>query len=74
MNSAYFDTERDLVVGEKKYRYFSLQALEKQGYGDLVNLPYTYRILLEGLLRHQGEKGFMPTVIRELSSWKSSNF
>ena len=72
MNSAYFDTERDLVVGEKKYRYFSLQALEKQGYGDLVNLPYTYRILLEGLLRHQGEKGFLPTVIRELSSWKSS--
>lgn len=46
-----FGTKRTLVVGGKKYSYFSLTALEQKLNKNLSRLPFSLRILLENLLR-----------------------
>ncbi|MCG3201531.1 MAG: Aconitate hydratase A [Gammaproteobacteria bacterium] len=46
-----FNAKSTLKAGGKEYTYFSLKALE--GKTDLGRLPYSYKILLENLLRHE---------------------
>ena len=46
-----FNARTTLKVGTKDYQYFSLKALE--GRFKLARLPYSYKILLENLLRHE---------------------
>jgi aconitate hydratase len=65
-----FHTVRELHVGEDTYRYCSLNALAHQGFADVEKLPYSYRILLEGLLRHLGQAGFSEKAVSQLASWK----
>ena len=48
------EVRRTLELGGKAYDYFSLVAAQQAGLGQLDTLPYTLRILLENLLRHQG--------------------
>jgi aconitate hydratase len=44
---------RTLEVNAKQYDYFSLPEAQLAGLHELNTLPYTLRILLENLLRHQ---------------------
>jgi aconitate hydratase len=46
-----FKSKSQLQVGNKTYTYFSLKALEPKF--KLTRLPYSYKILLENLLRHE---------------------
>jgi aconitate hydratase len=46
-----FNAKATLKVGGREYGYYSLKALE--GKTDLARLPYSYKILLENLLRHE---------------------
>ena len=46
-----FNARATLKVGTKDYQYFSLKALD--GQFKLSRLPYSYKILLENLLRHE---------------------
>ena len=46
-----FKSKSTLKVGQKSYTYFSLKALEPKF--KLSRLPYSYKILLENLLRHE---------------------
>ena len=46
-----FNARTSLKVGNKDYQYFSLKALDSQF--KLSRLPYSYKILLENLLRHE---------------------
>jgi aconitate hydratase len=46
-----FKAKSTLSVGSKSYSYFSLKALEPKF--NLTRLPYSYKILLENLLRHE---------------------
>ncbi len=48
-----FGSRDTLEVGGESYEIFRLDALEKRGF-DIGRLPYSLRILLENLLRHQG--------------------
>ena len=47
-----FKTRASLKVGPANYTYFSLKALEKV-FPKVKKLPYSLRILLENLLRHE---------------------
>ncbi|MFW5952492.1 MAG: aconitate hydratase, partial [Gemmatimonadota bacterium] len=47
-----FGSKDTLTVGDQAYEIFRLDALEKKGYS-IDRLPYSLRILLENLLRHQ---------------------
>ncbi len=46
-----FKSKSTLKAGSKSYSYFSLKALEPKF--KLSRLPYSYKILLENLLRHE---------------------
>jgi aconitate hydratase len=46
-----FKSRASLSVGDKTYRYYNLQALEPRF--KVSRLPYSYKILLENLLRHE---------------------
>jgi aconitate hydratase len=47
-----FGSRDTLTVGDRSYEIYRLNALEKRGY-DIGRLPYSLRILLENLLRHE---------------------
>ncbi|MGH8539473.1 MAG: aconitate hydratase AcnA [Stenotrophobium sp.] len=46
-----FKAKSSLKVGSKTYTYFNLKALEPRF--NIARLPYSYKILLENLLRHE---------------------
>jgi aconitate hydratase len=46
-----FNARGQLLVGDQSYSYFSLKALD--GRFNTARLPYSYKILLENLLRHE---------------------
>ena len=46
-------TRRTLDVGGTKYDYFSFEAAEQAGLGDLSRLPYSMKVVLENLLRYE---------------------
>ena len=48
-----FKSRKTLKVGNKNYVYFSLTAAEKNGLNGASRLPYSMRVLLENLLRHE---------------------
>ncbi len=66
MNS--FHSRSELKSGNKTYEIFKLSALEKQGVS-LESLPYSLRILLENLLRHEDGKSVTPDDIEFLAKW-----
>ena len=47
-----FKARKTLAVGSKSYTYWSLKAVEKE-VGDLSRLPFSLRILMENLVRHE---------------------
>ena len=48
-----FDSRRTLSAGGQSYRIHSLRALEEGGFPGVAKLPFSLRILLENLLRHE---------------------
>jgi aconitate hydratase len=56
-----FKCRKTLKVGSKSYHYFSLKAAEKNGLKGISQLPYSMKVLLENLLRHEDGR----TVTRE---------
>lgn len=63
------NTRRTLTVDEKEYDYFSLKAAEER-IGDVSRLPYTLKVLLENLLRHEDGVSVKTTDIQALADWQ----
>src|SRR5580658_8599930 len=53
MNQNSFGAASTLQVGGKSYRIFRLATLEENGVANVSRLPFSHRILLENLLRHE---------------------
>ncbi|MBF6723677.1 aconitate hydratase, partial [Acinetobacter baumannii] len=47
------NSARTLEVGDKTYHYYGLDAVADKGWGELSKLPFTLKVLLENLLRHE---------------------
>ena len=62
-------THLTLEVGGNKYDYFSLPAAEKAGLNGVSKLPFTLKILLENLLRHEDDKTVTLDDIYALVDW-----
>ncbi len=60
--------ELELSSG-RKVGYFSLQALEENGYGDLSKTPKSVKILIESLVRMQGHPAYTPEQVDALTHW-----
>ena len=62
-----FNTKKLLKVNDKEYQIFSLPALTVEG--DVPNLPYSLKILLENLLRHEDDINITQDDIVALANW-----
>ena len=60
--------ELELSSG-KKVGYFSLKALEVNGYGDLSKTPKSVKILIESLVRMQDHPAYTPEQVTALANW-----
>ena len=67
MNS--FGAKSTFVSGGNEYTIFRLDALEKAGH-NVRRLPYSLRILLENLLRTEGQGSVVKADIEALASWQ----
>ena len=64
-----FKSRRTLTAGGKTYAYFSLTAAEKNGLKGISRLPYSLKVLLENLLRHEDGKTVTADDIRAVAGW-----
>ncbi|MGZ3699914.1 MAG: aconitase family protein, partial [Bdellovibrionota bacterium] len=64
-----FGTKSALNVAGKTYQYHSLQAFAKAHGGDLSKLPFSLKILLENLLRHEDGFAVKKKDIENLVRW-----
>src|SRR5271167_3768639 len=63
-----FKSLSTLTSGSKTYNFFRLKALERTGV-DLGRLPFSLRILLENLLRHEDGRTVTSEDIQFLACW-----
>ena len=63
-----FKARKTLKVGTRCYNYFSLKAAEKE-VGDLSRLPFSLRVLLENLLRHEDGTHRQEADIPAIADW-----
>ena len=63
-----FNTKQTLSVDGKDYTYFSLPQAAKS-LGDISRLPYSLKVLLENLLRHENGQTVRAQDIKALVNW-----
>ena len=64
-----FKCRKTLKVGVKTYTYFSLKAAEKNGLKGITRLPYSLKVLLENLLRHEDGRSVTKNDILGIAKW-----
>ena len=64
-----FKCRKTLKVGAKSYVYFSLPQAEKNGLKGISRLPYSMRVLLENLLRHEDGQTVTKEDIKAVVAW-----
>jgi aconitate hydratase len=64
-----FKSRKTLKVGAKNYTYYSLPAAETNGLRGISKLPYSMKVLLENLLRHEDGRSVTKDDIKAVTSW-----
>ncbi len=67
-----FKCKKTLTVGSKSYEYFSLPDAEKNGLPGISRLPYSLKVLLENLLRHEDGRSVKAADIKAMVTWLSA--
>ena len=68
-----FATRSTLRVGNESAEIYRLSALERAGIGNVSRLPFSLKVLLENLLRHEDENFVFAADIRALAGWDPSS-
>src|SRR5256712_999322 len=64
-----FGTRTALAVGGRSVDFYSLPVLERAGFPDVARLPYSLKILLENLLRHEDGRFVKAADVEALARW-----
>src|SRR6202165_4304626 len=72
MSSNSFGARATFKVGNKEYKLYRLDALDKQGIST-NHLPFCLRILLENLLRTEDGRNVTKEEVRALASWNTKS-
>src|ERR1700704_1442862 len=64
-----FGARTALTVGSRTYQMFSLPALEAAGFPEIARLPYSMKILLENMLRHEDGRFVKAADVEALARW-----
>jgi aconitate hydratase len=67
-----FMCRKALTVGARTYEYFSLPDAEKNGLTGISKLPYSLKVLLENLLRHEDGRSVTKAQILGMVEWLKS--
>jgi aconitate hydratase len=67
MSANSFGAKDTLVVGERSYEIFRLDALQERF--DVARLPFSLKVLLENLLRNEGSGAVRAVDIEALAGW-----
>ena len=70
MSANTFGTRTDAILAGESVELFSLPALERAGFPGVTGLPYSLKVLLENLLRHEDQRFVHADDIRTLAGWK----
>src|ERR1700685_128266 len=68
-----FSTRSALRSGDESSEIYRLSALERSGVGNVARLPFSLKVLLENLLRHEDERFVFADDIRALAGWDPSS-
>ena len=60
---------KTLKVGSKTYAYYSLPLAEKNGLKGISRLPFSMKVLLENLLRHEDGRTVTKPDIQAVAQW-----
>jgi aconitate hydratase len=69
MSTDSFKTRKELTAVGRTVQYYSLQALRAAGFPQIDRLPYSLKILLENLLRHEDGRFVKAADIETLARW-----
>ncbi|GAC40792.1 aconitate hydratase AcnA [Paenibacillus popilliae] len=64
-----FSTARELTVSGKSYRYYSLEALDAQGYEGIDRLPFSIKVLLEAAVRQFDGRAITKDHVNQMATW-----
>jgi len=64
-----FSSARTLVVNNRSYRIYKIAALEQAAIGTVSRLPFSLKILLENLLRHEDGQTVTHDDIKAFGEW-----
>ncbi len=67
-----FSTRGPLRAADESFEIYRLNVLERAGTGDVARLPFSLKVLLENLLRHEDERFVFAEDIRALAGWDPS--
>jgi aconitate hydratase len=70
MSANSFDARAELVVGSRRFEIYRLDALADRF--DVARLPFSLKILLENLLRTEGNGSVTATDIEALACWDAA--
>ena len=65
-------TRRTLVVDGDEYEYYSIEAAQKAGLGDVSRLPMSLKVLLENLLRYEDGRTVTVEDVMAMGQWLES--
>ena len=68
-----FNARTTIKVGSRSVEIFSLPALQAAGFGEIARLPYSLKILLENLLRHEDGRFVKAADVEALARWDVRN-
>ncbi len=60
---------KTLKVGSKTYAYYSLAVAEKNGLKGISRLPFSMKVLLENLLRHEDGRSVTKEDLQAVAQW-----
>ena len=69
MSANSFGARTTIQVGGRPVQIFSLKALEAAGFPECARLPYSLKVLLENLLRHEDGASVKAADIEALARW-----
>src|SRR6185295_15637967 len=68
-----FGTRTALAVGGRTYQIYSLPSLQGLGFPEIARLPYSMKILLENLLRHEDGRFVKAADVEAFSRWDAKS-
>ncbi len=68
-NKNSYNSLKSLNINGKDYKYYSLQAAEKNGLENISKLPKSLKVLLENLLRYEDDLTVTKDQIESIKNW-----